>query len=145
MAEKRFVSEKIKKIAEDVIMNAEVIGDLKPLYTSGHLKIIFLESDKIKLSRGLQVFADCEKVADSKRWAIDADFIITVYSENAKYFDSNRMKVLLLHELMHIGIEITSEGELKKYLVPHDIQEFSYITRKYGALWQNNNQLEFDF
>ncbi len=61
-------------------------------------------------------------------------------------FTKEQIKVLLLHELMHIGVDITEKGNLKKYLVPHSIQDFRYILEKYGLNWDAPyQQLEFDF
>lgn len=150
MAEKRFISERIQKIAEEIIENASILESWKDFYKDEKIKIIFLESDKIKISHGQTVCADCEKIADSKRWAIGADFVITVYSKNVTHFSDGQMKVLLLHELMHVGIEDTGKGEFKKYIIPHDLQDFYYIVDKYGPLWDRtditkNKQLKFDF
>ena len=56
------------------------------------IKLIFLESTKEKKSTLGTVHADCEKIADSKRWAIDADFVITVYEPNVEIFFRSSIK-----------------------------------------------------
>jgi len=60
--------------------------------------------------------------------------------------NDEQLKILMLHELMHIGIEINEKGEIKKYIVPHSVQDFEYILDKYGLNWSRPyQQLEFDF
>ena len=48
--------------------------------------------------------------------------------------------------LQNLKDEITEKGELKKYNIPHSVQDFRYILEKYGMNWANPyQQLEFDF
>lgn len=145
--EQRIISEKYEKIGMEIIEKSENV-DFSLLNASiekGKISLIFLESDKDKKSHGMAVCADCEKVADNKRWAIDADFVITVYAPNVTNFSEDQLKVLILHELMHIGLEFTSKGELKKYIVPHSVQDFRYILQTYGIDWETKLQREFEF
>lgn len=144
--ETRTVSEKYEKIGMELIEKHPLLQDLKTFVETGQIRLIFLESTKEKLSATGIVHADCEKVPDSKRWAIDADFVITVYSPNVEYFTEDQLKILILHELMHIGAEFTEKGDLKKYIVPHSVQDFRYILEKYGMDWNlPTQQPEFTF
>ena len=144
--EVRTISEKYEKIAMELIEKHPVLDDLKRFIEAKRIKLIFLESTKAKKSTQGVVHAECEKIADSKRWAIDADFVIVVYKPNVEIFTEAQLKVLLLHELMHIGVEVSEKGDLKKYIVPHSVQDFRYILEKYGMNWANPyQQLEFDF
>lgn len=146
ISEVRTISEKYKKIGMELIEKHPALEVLNRFIKDKAIKLIFLKSTKEKKSTLGTVHADCEKIADSKRWAIDADFVITVYEPNVKTFSEAQLKILLLHELMHIGIELTKEGDLKKYLVPHSVQDFRYIHEKYGLDWSSPfQQLEFDF
>ncbi len=144
--EVRTVSEEYEKIGMELIEKHPVLENLKRFIQAERIKLIFLESTKARKSTSGTVYADCEKIADSKRWAIDADFVITVYKPNVQVFTKEQIKVLLLHELMHIGVEITEKGTLKKYNVPHSVQDFRFILEKYGLNWNAPyQQLEFDF
>lgn len=144
--EVRTISEEYEKIGMELIEKHPALEELNRFIKAQRIKLIFLESTKEKKSTLGKVHADCEKIADSKRWAIDADFVITVYKPNVVIFSEAQLKILLLHELMHIGIELTEKGDLKKYLVPHSVQDFRYILEKYGMNWANPyQQLEFDF
>ena len=130
----------------ELIEKHPVLENLKRFIQAERIKLIFLESTKARNSTSGTVYADCEKIADSKRWAIDADFVITVYKPNVQVFTKEQIKVLLLHELMHIGVEITEKGTLKKYNVQHSVQDFRFILEKYGLNWNAPyQQLEFDF
>jgi hypothetical protein len=144
--EVRTKSEEYEKIGMELIENHPLLEVLKTFIDAQRIKLIFLESTKEKKSSHGIIHADCEKIADSKRWAIDADFVITVYKPNVLNFSKEQMLILILHELMHVGLELTEKGDLKKYIVPHSIQDFRYILEKYGLNWnQPYQQLEFDF
>ncbi len=144
--EVRTVSEKYQGIALEIIDNHPLLENLRGFLKAGTIKLIFLESTRQKKNAAGIVHADCEKIADSKRWAIDADFVITVYAPNVECMTDEQLKILMLHELMHIGIELTEKGEIKKYIVPHSVQDFEYILDKYGLSWSKPyQQLEFDF
>ena len=144
--EVRTISDKYEEIGMELIEKHPILDEVKRFLAAERIKLIFLESTKEKKSVRGAVYADCEKIADSKRWAIDADFVITVYKPNVEIFTEAQIKVLLLHELMHIGLEVSEKGELKKYIIPHSVQDFRYILEKYGLNWTNPyQQLEFDF
>ena len=145
MTEVRTISEYYEKIGVELIKNHPLLSTLKAYLDAGLIKITYLESSKIKRNQLGLVYADCEKVADSKRWAIDADFVITVYSINAGGMTEEQKKILILHELMHAGVDITKKGEVRKFIIPHSIQDFDYIIKTYGMNWCNDGQLEFNF
>ncbi|OZV10781.1 hypothetical protein CIW83_18350 [Tissierella sp. P1] len=60
------------------------------------------------------------------------DFIITFYENNTGFLNDNQLKILMYHELKHIGI-----GERGLKINPHDIEDFSDILDKYGLDWNN--------
>lgn len=90
--------------------------------------------DKKKVSNNKVTYADCRKIPDVYKWCIPYDFQITVYEPNAINLDQEQLKVLIYHELMHIGAEI-KDGQKKLSIRPHDIQDFAYILEKYGIHW----------
>lgn len=145
MTETRITSERYEKLAEEIIEKHPLLMDFKAYINAGFIKVIYLESDKPKKTSWSIVHADCEKVPDSKRWAIDADFVITVYTPNVVQMTEEQKKILMLHELMHIGVERNDKGNLRKYLVPHSVQDFYFILEKYGLKWDGDGQQEFNF
>lgn len=145
MKEIRKKSDYYQKIAEELIEKHPLLVHLKAAKQGAGLKIIYLESDREKQSKLGPTYADCEKVSASKRWAIDSDFIITVYIPNVARLTEEQKKLLMLHELMHIGIKYDKQGELTPFIVPHSVQDFRYILEKYGLDWDQNPQLTFNF
>ena len=123
----------IRTIAEDVIHTVE---DLKFL---SRVSIAYLECDKKKMKDGHAVYGECIKVTEMYRAVCYCDFIIVIYTQNCKNckggFSYDKLKILVEHELRHIGFD----GDKKLYIVPHDvvIGEFEAIRQKYGADWSS--------
>jgi hypothetical protein len=94
-----------------------------------NIKIGYVISQERKQGKKI-VYADCRKVQEVFRAYLPFDFIITFYEQNTGILNENQIKVLMLHELRHIGM-----GERGFTIVPHDIEDFSSILEKYGLDW----------
>lgn len=94
------------------------------------VSIIWLESERRKTSHGKIIFADCTKTTPKYEWCCDYDYMITVYQPNVAYMTDEQIAILLEHELMHVNPNGTG-------VVPHDVEEFEKIIRKYGLAWAN--------
>lgn len=129
--ETRRKDRKLKIAAERIIRSNE---DLKVIHEAG-ISYVCLLSDYEKKEKGRTIFAECHKVSDKDKWAIPYDFEIIVYEPNVMDFSKHQMDVLLEHELMHIGIDMTGT-EPKTYIVPHDVEDFWKILDTYGRDWQ---------
>lgn len=120
---------------------AEIADELiRDEYSLIHLhhsraKIIYLSSDYAKTSKGKLVFGQCEKVADKYKWGIPADFTITVFEPNVQKFTEDQIRILLHHELLHVGIDKKADGSESYSIVDHDIEDFKLILDKYGTDW----------
>ena len=123
------------RIGRKLIRSHPWLQDLKD---SG-AKIAFLESDEEKMkSKTLVVHADCNLVSSRYRWCCKYDFFIVVYAPNVIDFSPEQMEILLLHELMHCGVD--SDGiEQGFYVKPHDVEDFRAIIDKYGLDWSDVN------
>lgn len=119
-------SDAMKAIADEIIHTVE---DLK--FLDG-VSVAYLRCDKKKMNKGHPVYGECFKLNEMHREISGYDFMIAVYTPNCEDFTDEQMKILIEHELRHIGVD----GE-KFYIVPHDIVlgEFAEIERKYGADW----------
>ena len=78
--ESRTISEEYAKIGQEWI-------DKDPLFTdiaNSQATIVYLSSDyeKKKPQQNKFVEGECEKVQDKNKWAIPADFTITLYEPN---------------------------------------------------------------
>ena len=128
--EKRVIREEYKRIGEDLILTAPELDNIR----ESAVNIVFLGSDYEKKSQGRTVFGECEKIPGKYRWAIDYDMAIIVYESNVERFTSEQLRILLLHELMHVGVK--EDGNEETYYVkPHDIEDFRAIIDKYGMDW----------
>ena len=119
------------QIAEYVIDTYPELEDLK----EHPCMIAYLGSKKEKKSSGRITHADCTKVSDRYKWCCDYDFFITVYEKNCAGMTDEQMEILMLHELMHIGVDVDDEENVHYFIRPHDIEDFSVILSRYGLDW----------
>lgn len=126
MRETRTKSEFVEDIAVKLIQEDPELEYIK----NSNVKIIYLVSDLAKKSGQMVVNGQCEKVADKYRWAIDADFTITLFTPNTVGMDDTQLMILVKHELLHIGIDGDKYG-----IAPHTLQDFKSIVREYGVDW----------
>lgn len=128
----RQIREEYAELAAEVISeNAGLFDDIK----KSNATIIYLGSDYAKTSKGKAVLGECEKVANKNKWAIPCDFTITVYEPNCLGMTRDQMKILLFHELLHVGIKYENDGSEKYYIRPHDYEDFKIVIDRYGTDW----------
>jgi hypothetical protein len=75
-------------------------------------------------------YADCRKLKWTYKAWLPYDFVITFYERNVELLSDNQKKILMLHELKHIGI-----GEKGLKLEEHDREDFADILKRYGIDW----------
>ena len=117
-----YAPEHYAEVANELI---ETIPSLKHIKEAGY-SICYLVSDKRKKDKGKNVWADCAPVLEANKWAMPFDYLITVYPDGQMLDDKN-FKILMHHELLHIGLNGTTVG--------HDIDEFMEIADMYGLHW----------
>lgn len=127
----RIIREEYAEMAAKIIEEEPLLTDI----ANSHATIIYLGSDNPKTAKGKTVCGECEKVQDKNKWAIPADFTITVFEPNVAGFTEDQMRVLLFHELLHVGIEFTEEGQEKYSIRSHDYEDFKTIIDRYGTDW----------
>lgn len=130
--EHREMNEKYSEIAHALIQTEPLLDVIR----QSEATIIYLSSNKEKKSKGRTIFGECEKIPDKYKWSIPADFTITLYEPNIINFTDEQIKILLLHELLHVGIDWDKNGEEKYTVRPHDIEEFRTIIDRYGLDWE---------
>ena len=129
--EHRTMSEEYSEIAAKLIHDEILLTDIR----HSDATIVYLSSDKEKKSKGKAVCGECEKIPDKYKWAIPADFTITIYEPNVAGFTEDQMKILIFHELLHVGIEYRNDGSEAYSIRPHDIEDFRTIIDRYGLDW----------
>lgn len=129
--ETRVIREEYAEMAAKIIEEEPLLTDI----ANSHATIIYLGSDNPKTGKGKTIYAECEKVQDKNKWAIPCDFTITVYEPNTVAFTEEQMRILLFHELLHVKIEFTEDGQEKYGINPHDYEDFKVIIDRYGTEW----------
>lgn len=126
-----------RKISEEYAMiGAELIQTEKELayIRNSNVSIVYLSSEHKKTSAHKIIHAQCEKIAEKYKWGIPADFTITVFEPNVEQFTAEQLRILIFHELLHIGIEET-DGIESYSVVPHDLEDFKLIIDRFGTDW----------
>ena len=104
-----------------------------------NVRIVFLTSDLEKKKGSRLVHGQCEKVPEKFKWKVPYDFMITVFLPTVERLTRDQMRILLFHELLHVGIEV--DGNEEKYTVrEHDYEEFKEIISRYGLDWSTDDE-----
>ena len=126
----RTINERYTEIAAELIQEEPVLAEIR----DSNVQIVYLSSEHEKKSGRKLVAGQCEKVPEKYRWAVPCDFTITVFEPNVERFTEEQIRILLLHELMHV--QITKDGNEEVYSVrPHDVEDFREIIERYGMDW----------
>lgn len=123
-------SEEFAELAQEVIQEHR---DLHWIIAAG-INIGYLESNREKISKGRETLAECIKVKDLYKYYIPHDFLIVIYAPNVSGMSRDQLKILLYHELLHVGMN--EKDGVPKYIVnPHDVEDFRTIIDRYGLDW----------
>ena len=131
----REISEEYAEIGARVIEEEDSLIDLR----NSQATIVYLTSESEKKAKGKKVCAECEKVPDKYKWSIPADFTITVFLPNVEGFSEDQKRILMFHELKHVGIVFNSDGSESYNTVPHDYEDFKEIIDRYGTEWSKTD------
>lgn len=127
----RAINERYAQIAQELIETEDELAYIRESVVS----IVYLSSTQQKTKADKFVFGQCEKVADKYKWSIPCDFTITVFEPNIEQFTEEQLRILLFHELLHVGIDIGEDGEEKYSIKGHDLEDFKVIIDRYGTDW----------
>ena len=131
MSDNRSMNDFYKQIAKELI---DVRPELEKIRESD-VQIILLSSDKKAKSKGGALYGQCEKIQDKYKWAIPADFTITLFEPNLEGFTDEQLSILIFHELLHVGVDLDENGDWKYTIIPHDLEDFKVIVDEYGTDW----------
>lgn len=129
--DKRTINERYAEIGAQLIAEEECLVDI----ANSQATIIYLSSEHKKSGSGKIIHAECEKVSEKYKWGIPCDFTITVFEPNVEGFTEEQMRILILHELLHIKIEFNEDGTETYGINPHDLEDFKMIIDRYGTEW----------
>lgn len=113
----------------------EIIKDKRPDILDAGISIGFVSSTKTKKKGKTHlVCGECHEVKPLEKLYCPHDFLIIIYELNCEGFTDEQMKILIWHELEHIGID----DETGKFFVkPHDIEDFFSIIEEHGLHWSD--------
>lgn len=130
--EHRAINKNYERIAQELIENTPELEYIR----QSRARITYLESDSSKKNGPDKlILGECEKVASKNQWAINADFTITIYTNNVIGMSEDQIKILLFHELLHVGIDYGTDGGEVYSVKKHDLEDFKIIIDKYGTDW----------
>lgn len=128
MADKRYINKEYQEIAQDLIDTEEELEFLR----YADISIMLLSSCAKKTKGGMKVCGQCEKIADKYKWTVPCDFTITIFEPNCVGMTDEQIRILIFHELLHVGYE---PEEKKLFVKEHDLTDFKTIIDRYGTDW----------
>lgn len=135
--EHRQINHNYEEIAQELIDNEPELAYIK----NSQVKIAFLESDQSKKAdKDKLVLGECEKVAAKNKWAINYDFTITLFRNNLIGLTLDQIRIVLFHELLHVGIEQGPDDTEIYSVRKHDLEDFKIIIDRFGTEWAKNAQ-----
>lgn len=135
--EHRQINHNYEEIAQELIDNEPELAYIK----DSQVKIAFLESDQSKKAdKDKLVLGECEKVAAKNKWAINYDFTITLFRNNLIGLTLDQIRIVLFHELLHVGIEQGPDDTEIYSVRKHDLEDFKIIIDRFGTEWAKNAQ-----
>lgn len=132
----RTINEHYAEIGMDLIKTEDALVDI----ANSQATIIYLSSEHKKVASGKKVLGQCEKVADKYKWGIPCDFTITVFEPNVEGMTEEQLRMLIFHELLHVGIEYNADGTETYSVKPHDLEDFKLIIDRFGTDWSKVNE-----
>ena len=132
----RTINEHYAEIGMDLIQTEDALVDI----ANSQATIIYLSSEHKKVASGKKVLGQCEKVADKYKWGIPCDFTITVFEPNVEGMTEEQLRMLIFHELLHVGIEYNADGTETYSVRPHDLEDFKLIIDRFGTDWSKTDE-----
>lgn len=125
------VADDLRELGERIIAALPELSIIPEL----DVQIGYVRSYERKTDKGKTVCADCRKVNKTYGAYLPFDFVITFYEPNMYYMTENQQKILMLHELKHIGI-----GDRGLRIEYHDVEDFGDILMRFGIDWNWQNR-----
>jgi predicted metallopeptidase len=120
------VADDLRELAEKII---EKMPELS-IIPEFEIKVGYVRSFEKKQDKSKLVYGDCRRINKVYGAYLPYDFIITFYEPHVILLSENQRKILMLHELKHIGI-----GERGLRIEYHDVQDFGDILQRFGIDW----------
>lgn len=137
----RRLNEHYADIAKELIDSEPELEEIR----FSEATICYLSSEHEKTADGKAILGQCEKIQEKYKWAIPCDFTITLFEPNIEDLSDEQIRVVIFHELLHVGIRVNNEtGEEDYYIKHHDVEDFRLLIDRFGIDWANPGE-EFEF
>jgi hypothetical protein len=129
-------SKELRKLAENILSNESILEKFPELQVIREydIKIGYVVSQENPGGTKIK-YADCRKLKWTYKAFLPFDFLITFYERNTELLNENQQKILMLHELKHVGM-----GEKGLKLEEHDTEDFANILERYGIEWNRHDE-----
>lgn len=125
------VADDLRELGEKIIKKIPEL-DYIPEFD---IRIGYVRSYFPKKDKGRFIYGDCRKVNQTFAAYLPYDFVITLYEPNIANLSESQIKILMLHELKHIGI-----GQKGFVLNEHEIEDFHSILKQFGIDWNGYDE-----
>lgn len=122
----RRINDEYQIIAQELINTRPELEDIR----NGDVTVICLSSVHEKKKGDKKILGQAEKVSEKYKWGIPCDFTITIFEPNIEGFSDDQLKILIFHELLHIGVDAE-----RLFIKPHDLEDFKAIIDEFGTDW----------
>ena len=131
MAESRVPNKRYEEIGRELVETEPALAHIR----GSEARIVYLSSDAERKSGGRPVLGQCERVPGKWKWAVPADFAVTLFEPNVRGLDDERIRIVIYHELLHVGIEPKKDGGESHQILPHDVEDFLAVVERFGLRW----------
>lgn len=132
------------RIGQELIDTEDALEHIR----ENEIRIRYLESNKpagkskrITLGKCMHIKEKTRSVFEALGWKKEEipDFCIIIYKERIHGFQPEQLRILIFHELLHIGVKEDSDtGEITLFSVKHDLEDFRYIIDTFGSDWADD-------
>lgn len=132
----RTINEHYAEIGMELIQTEESLEEIK----NSDITIVYLSSDAKKMEKGNAILGQCEKIADKYKWGMPCDMTITIFEPNIVGLTEGQIRILIFHELLHVGIGCNKDNSESYFVKSHDLEDFKEIINRFGTDW---NEVRF--
>lgn len=107
----------------------EIIGQYHPRLKNERIAYVIKYGAWTK--NGKDVLGNAKKCSEKEMLLTGYTFIITLAGV-LLMLPENVIRAVIDHELSHCGVEKNEDGQTKRYIIAHDLEDFAQVIKRYG-------------
>jgi hypothetical protein len=107
----------------------EIIGQYHPRLKNERIAYVIKYGAWTK--NGKDVLGNAHKCSEKEMLLTGYTFIITLAGV-LLMLPENVIRAVIDHELSHCGVEKNEDGQTKRYIIAHDLEDFAQVIKRYG-------------